>query len=663
MYSRGGGYHQGYNNNNYGPPAQSPYSRPGYNQPPYPPHAGSAQMHGYPSHQSQYPYHGGHSQQSHGPQYQPQPGFHSNRPPFPPRDGPPRGGMRGGPAGRGGRGHFANMSWTPSEGTKGGHIVQPGEKPRLPRDDAAQSTPPSRQQPGATNDHDNPFRPPADLRAEDEDLARQRKAPSPIPSREANDANTSSNNAPEKDVAKPKISFSIKGRATQAATERAAPLKPDTSPLLDRKLPVLDSPLTPIPAPVPKSRLYVGNTRVETPRKPSPPLFRKEVVRKKRIKARPQLSDDHAQSESVYYRKPGNESVVGSGTYGKVYKTPHVYTGNMVALKKIRMEGERDGFPVTAIREIKLLQSLNHVNIVALREVMVERNDCFMVFEYLEHDLTGIINHPTFELTAAHKKHLAKQFFEGLEYLHHRGVLHRDIKAANILISRTGELKLADFGLARFYQKRAKQDYTNRVITIWYRSPELLLGETQYGPAVDIWSAACVLVEIFTRHAIFPGDGSEINQLDKIYSVLGTPSRGEWPGITELQWYELLRPTSRQPSTFADKYRERVSPEAFELLQAMFQYDPSNRPTAADVLEHPYFTSEDPQPEQPVELAQLEGEWHEFESKALRKEKERAEREARRREREKEGEKRKAEAEAGAENKRLKLQTEAAAPA
>ena len=405
----------------------------------------------------------------------------------------------------------------------------------------------------------------------------------------------------------------------------------------------------------------MGNTRVETPRKPSPPLFRKEIVRKKRIKARPQLSEDHAQSESVYYRKPGNESVVGSGTYGKVYKTPHVYTGNMVALKKIRMEGERDGFPVTAIREIKLLQSLNHVNIVALREVMVERNDCFMVFEYLEHDLTGIINHPTFELTAAHKKHLAKQFFEGLEYLHHRGVLHRDIKAANILISRTGDLKLADFGFARFYQKRAKQDYTNRVITIWYRSPELLLGETQYGPAVDIWSAACVLVEIFTRHAIFPGDGSEINQLDKIYSVLGTPSRGEWPGITELQWYELLRPTSRQPSTFADKYRERVSPEAFELLQAMFQYDPSNRPTAADVLEHPYFTSEDPQPERPVELAQLEGEWHEFESKALRKEKERAEREARRREREKEGEKRKAEGEAGAENKRLK--TEAAAPA
>lgn len=314
-------------------------------------------------------------------------------------------------------------------------------------------------------------------------------------------------------------------------------------------------------------------------------------------------------------------------------------------------------FPVTAIREIKLLQSLNHANVVALQEVMVERNDCFMVFEYLSHDLTGLLNHPTFTLTPAHKKHLAKQLFEGLNYLHNRGVLHRDIKAANILISNTGELKLADFGLARFYQKHQRQDYTNRVITIWYRSPELLLGETQYGPSVDIWSAACVLVEIFTRHAIFPGDGGEINQLDKIYNVLGTPSRNEWPGIDELQWFTLLRPRNRIPSTFAEKYQGRVSAEAFDLLQAMFQFDPSSRPTAADVLEHPYFTTEEPAAQQTVELQELEGDWHEFESKALRKEKEKQDREARRREKEgnKDGEKRKGEELVGAEAKKAKI--------
>ena len=321
----------------------------------------------------------------------------------------------------------------------------------------------------------------------------------------------------------------------------------------------------------------------------------------KREKPRPQLAPEFAASDSVYYRKPGNESVVGSGTYGKVFKAIHVYTKGLVALKKIRMEGEKDGFPVTAVREIKLLQSLKHDNIVCLQEVMVEKNDCFMVFEYLSHDLTGLLNHPTFRLEHAHKKHLAKQLFEGLDYLHRRGVLHRDIKAANILVSNTGQLKLADFGLARFYAKRRQLDYTNRVITIWYRPPELLLGETQYGPAVDIWSAACVMVEIFTKHAIFPGDGGEINQLEKVYNVLGTPTRAEWPALPDMAWYELLRPTERRASTFREKYQERLTPAAFELLQDMLLYDPARRPAASDVLEHPYFAAEEPAPAQAVE--------------------------------------------------------------
>jgi len=331
------------------------------------------------------------------------------------------------------------------------------------------------------------------------------------------------------------------------------------------------------------------------------PEFIVEKEIRRRPKPRAKLPPDFAESNSVYFRKPGNESVVGSGTYGKVFKAIHVYTKNMVALKKIRMEGEKDGFPVTAVREIKLLQSLKHENVVSLQEVMVEANDCFMVFEYLSHDLTGLLNHPTFKLEHAHKKHLAKQLFDGLNYLHKRGVLHRDIKAANILVSNTGQLKLADFGLARFFSKRGKPDYTNRVITIWYRSPELLLGETQYGPAVDIWSAACVMVEIFTRHAIFPGDGGEINQLEKIYNVLGTPTRSEWPQLVDMAWFELLRPTERKTNTFAEKYQERLTPAAFDLLQSMFLYDPARRPNASDVLEHPYFTTEEPPPRQVTE--------------------------------------------------------------
>ena len=321
----------------------------------------------------------------------------------------------------------------------------------------------------------------------------------------------------------------------------------------------------------------------------------------KRPKARPELSSDLIESESVYFRKPGNESVIGSGTYGKVFKGLNVYTKGLVALKRIRMEGERDGFPVTAVREIKLLQSLRHKNIVNLQEVMVEKNDCFMVFEYLSYDLTGLLNHPTFKLDHAQRKDLSQQLFQGLDYLHKRGVLHRDIKAANILVSNEGILKLADFGLARFYAKHHQLDYTNRVITIWYRSPELLLGETRYNASVDVWSAACVMVEIFSRYAIFAGDGSELSQLDKIYNVLGTPNRQDWPGLADMAWFELLRPNFKRKSTFAEKYGSKMTPAAFELLSAMFNYDPTKRPTAAEVLQHAYFTSEEPAARQAVE--------------------------------------------------------------
>ncbi|KXG49630.1 uncharacterized protein PGRI_055980 [Penicillium griseofulvum] len=355
---------------------------------------------------------------------------------------------------------------------------------------------------------------------------------------------------------------------------------------------------------------------------PPPPKQKRILIRPK---PRPTLPEEFANAESVYYRKPGNESVIGAGTYGKVFKGIHVYTQRKVALKKIRMEGEKDGFPVTAVREIKLLQHLRNHNVVSLLEVMVEKNECFMVFEYLSHDLTGLINHPTFSLTLSHKKDLAKQMFEGLNYLHHRGVLHRDIKAANILISNRGLLKFADFGLARFFSKSRQLDYTNRVITIWYRPPELLLGETRYGPAVDMWSAACVCMEMFTKKAVFPGEGGELSQMDKIYNALGTPTKTEWPDLVEMPWFHLMRPTERRKRVFEDVYRDVLTTGAMDLISSIFRYDPSQRPSAEDVLKHPYFVSEEPAPHPPIELEHVEGDWHEFESKALRKEARRVE--------------------------------------
>lgn len=183
---------------------------------------------------------------------------------------------------------------------------------------------------------------------------------------------------------------------------------------------------------------------------------------------------------------------VGEGTYGKVYKALSLITHQPVALKRIRMENEKDGFPVTAMREIKLLQMLQHENVLRLMEMVVERGGVYMVLEYMEFDLTGLLAHPEIKFSPANIKSLSHQMLSGLSYLHHRSILHRDMKGSNILVNSRGELKLADFGLARVYAKKRREDYTNRVITLWYRSPELLMGETIYGPEVDMWSAGYV---------------------------------------------------------------------------------------------------------------------------------------------------------------------------
>ncbi|TCD69684.1 kinase subunit of RNA polymerase II carboxy-terminal domain kinase I [Steccherinum ochraceum] len=315
-------------------------------------------------------------------------------------------------------------------------------------------------------------------------------------------------------------------------------------------------------------------------------------------------------------------SQVGEGTFGKVYKARNTSTGAFVALKRIRMETERDGFPVTAMREIKLLQSLRHPNIVRLYEMMVAGTNVYMVFEYMDHDLTGILSQNQFSFTDAHLKSLCRQMLAGLAYLHHKGVIHRDIKGSNILINNRGELKLGDFGLARFYQKRRKSDYTNRVITLWYRPPELLFGTTVYGPEVDMWSAGCIMLELFTKKPVFQGN-DEIHQLDVVYKILGTPTLERWPNVATLPWYELVKPKEVIPNHFRELFQKWLSPAGLDLAERLLAYDPEQRATAAQALDAPYFNQEAPKPEYPTGLATLEGEWHELETKRERAKKRR----------------------------------------
>ncbi|KAK8853073.1 hypothetical protein IAR55_003774 [Kwoniella newhampshirensis] len=306
-------------------------------------------------------------------------------------------------------------------------------------------------------------------------------------------------------------------------------------------------------------------------------------------------------------------SHVGEGTYGKVYKARSNENGKMFALKRIRMEGERDGFPVTAMREIKLLQALRHENVVRLMEMVVSTGSVYMVLEYMDHDLTGLLAHPTLQLSPANIKSLNYQMLSGLAYLHDRGILHRDMKGSNILLNSSGELKLADFGLARMYSKRHRDDYTNRVITLWYRSPELLLGETVYGPEVDMWSAGCIMLELSTSKPIFQGS-DEIHQLEVIYSIMGTPREEEWPEVKELPWYDLVKPKEKVESKFRGSFAKRLSPSALDLAEGLLFFDPTKRLSAAAALNTEYFTSEEPKMEKPTQLAGM-GEHHEMSAK------------------------------------------------
>ncbi|KAI7818538.1 kinase-like domain-containing protein, partial [Gamsiella multidivaricata] len=318
-------------------------------------------------------------------------------------------------------------------------------------------------------------------------------------------------------------------------------------------------------------------------------------------------------SEDLYERV----GQVGEGTYGKVYKARNKQTGEYVALKRIRMEAEKDGFPITAMREIKLLQSLSDRHVVSLKELMVSKGAVYMVFEYMDHDLTGILQHPQLKFRPDHVKCLMKQLLEGLGFLHHKGVLHRDIKGSNLLVNKLGELKLADFGLARLFQKKRKRDYTNRVITLWYRPPELILGATAYGPEVDMWSAGCIMVELFTRKPIFQGH-NEITQLDHIWKTMGTPQKDTWPDVEQLPWYELIKHVSSEsrPSKFREIFGRIMSPAALDLAEALLNLNPRGRPTAVEALtKFAYFTEEEPAACKPEDLPKIEGDWHEYESK------------------------------------------------
>ncbi|XVF49674.1 hypothetical protein PTKIN_Ptkin04bG0031900 [Pterospermum kingtungense] len=289
---------------------------------------------------------------------------------------------------------------------------------------------------------------------------------------------------------------------------------------------------------------------------------------------------------------------ISEGTYGIVYKARDKKTGEIVALKKVKILDQRDseeyGFPLTSLREINILASFDHPSIVKVKEVVVDDHDnVYMVMEYMENDLKGLMGSMKRPFSTNDVKCLMKQLLEGVKYLHDNWVLHRDLKSSNLLLNNEGELKICDFGMARQYGSPLKP-YTAKVVTQWYRAPELLLGAKKYSTAVDMWSVGCIMAELLAKEPLFKGT-SEIDQLRKIFDTLGTPSEKIWPGFSELpgakatyskQRDNLLRRKFPAASFTGSPV---LSDDGLDLLNSLLTYDPEKRITAADALKHNWF--------------------------------------------------------------------------
>ncbi|KAF8114325.1 hypothetical protein N665_0039s0089 [Sinapis alba] len=292
---------------------------------------------------------------------------------------------------------------------------------------------------------------------------------------------------------------------------------------------------------------------------------------------------------------------IGQGTYSSVFRARETETGKIVALKKVRFDNFEPESVRFMAREILILRRLDHPNIIKLQGLVTSKLSCniHLVFEYMEHDLTGLLSSPDINFTTPQIKCYMKQLLSGLDHCHARGVMHRDIKGSNLLVNNEGVLKVADFGLANFCNASGnKQPLTSRVVTLWYRPPELLLGATEYGASVDLWSVGCVFAELLLKKPVLQGR-TEVEQLHKIFKLCGSPPEDYWKK-SKLPHATLFKPQQHYDGCLRETLKD-LSDVDISLIETLLSVEPHKRGTASTALISQYFTTK-PYPCDPSSL-------------------------------------------------------------
>lgn len=294
---------------------------------------------------------------------------------------------------------------------------------------------------------------------------------------------------------------------------------------------------------------------------------------------------NHKIKEFFHYKRLG---LIDSGTYGKVFKVKNLKNKKLYACKEIKVSVKKDGLNFIALREINILLAINHPNIIFVREAKLNSlaEKFFIIMEYCNFDIKSILESKTkFSLIQVRK--IFKQLLYGISMLHDNFIIHRDLKTSNLLLNKKGVLKVCDFGMARLYNVKSKL-MSKEVVTLWYRPPEILLGQKNYTSSVDIWALGCILSELITSDVLFPGK-SELDQLIKIFSNLGTPTSDIWLNLHSLpSTKKIIFPLQPYNCIFSKMYG-KMDLYVIDILQKFLAYDPLKRISASCALNHPFL--------------------------------------------------------------------------